>query len=227
MRFKWQQLISLIGILSMTGCAVLHEPKPDDPTYAPVIPSQLTPPSAVTGSIYQAYQQVSFFEDRTARRVGDVLTVKLVERTTASKDADTKIDKSSSVSVQTPVLPKYLDKLNDLNLAVSTGSDNAFDGGSEADQSNSLSGSITVTVIEVLPNGIMHVKGEKWMTLNRGDEFIRVSGLIRPDDVGPDNTVESTKLADARIAYSGTGDFANSNQMGWLTRFFNSPIWPF
>jgi flagellar L-ring protein precursor FlgH len=227
MRNKWQQLISVLGILSMTGCAVLHEPQPDDPTYAPVIPSQLTPPSAVTGSIYQDYHQVSFFEDRTARRVGDVLTVKLVERTTASKDADTKIDKSSSVSVQTPVLPKYIDKLNDLNLAVSTGSDNTFDGGSEADQSNSLSGSITVTVIDVLPNGIMHVKGEKWMTLNRGDEFIRVSGLIRPDDVAPDNTVESTKLADARIAYSGTGDFANSNKMGWLTRFFNSPVWPF
>ena len=73
----------------------------------------------------------------------------------------------------------------------------------------------------------MRVKGEKWMTLNKGDEYIRVSGLVRPDDVAPDNTVSSTKLADARIAYSGTGDFANSNQMGWMTKFFNSPLWPF
>ncbi len=227
MQFHWQHFIGITGILLMTGCASLQQPKPDDPDYAPVIPSQLAPPSAVTGSIYQTYQHVSFFEDRTARRVGDVLTVKLIEKTTASKDAETAIDKSSSVSVQTPVLPKYIDKLNDLNLEVSTGSENAFDGASETDQSNSLNGNITVTVIDVLPNGIMRVKGEKWMTLNRGDEYIRISGLIRPDDVAPDNTVESTKLADARIAYSGTGDFANSNQMGWLTRFFNSPVWPF
>ena len=227
MLIKGQQLIGVMGILLLSGCAALQVPKPDDPNYAPVIPTQLTPPAAITGSIYQPYQHVSFFEDRTARRVGDILTVNLIESTRASKDADTTIDKESSVSVAVPTLPKFLDSIDATNFQASTNSNSAFEGESESDQSNSLNGSITVTIIDVLPNGVMRVKGEKWMTLNKGDEYIRVSGLVRPDDVAPDNTVSSTKLADARIAYSGTGDFANSNQMGWMTKFFNSPLWPF
>ena len=93
--------------------------------------------------------------------------------------------------------------------------------------SNSLSGNITVTVHDVLPNGVLMVKGEKWLTLNQGDEYIRISGMVRPQDIGSDNTVESTKLADARIAYSGTGSVNDSNVMGWMSRFFIGAIWPF
>jgi flagellar L-ring protein precursor FlgH len=92
---------------------------------------------------------------------------------------------------------------------------------------NSLSGNITVTIHQVMPNGTMLVRGEKWLTLNQGDEYIRVSGLVRPQDIGPDNSIESTRLADARITYSGTGATHDANVMGWLARFFISPLWPF
>ena len=90
-----------------------------------------------------------------------------------------------------------------------------------------MNGSITVTVAEVLPNGNMIVRGEKWLTLNQGEEYIQISGIVRPQDVRTDNTIFSTLVADARIAYSGKGMLANANSPGWLARFFNSPIWPF
>ena len=102
-----------------------------------------------------------------------------------------------------------------------------FSGGGDSDQSNSLSGTITAVVAKVLPNGLLLVQGEKWFQLNRGEEYVRVSGLIRPEDVSGDNTVSSLRLADARIAYSGTGELAQANTAGWLTRFFLGTVFPF
>jgi len=93
--------------------------------------------------------------------------------------------------------------------------------------SNSLSGNITVTVHDIMPNGTLVVRGEKWLTLNQGEEYIRVSGMVRPQDIGQDNSVPSTKLADARIEYAGTGSVSDTNVTGWMTRFFISPLWPF
>jgi len=94
-----------------------------------------------------------------------------------------------------------------------------FQGAAEADQSNSLAGSITVTVTEVLPNGVLRIRGEKWLSLTNGEEYIRLTGLVRPQDIKPDNTLASNRIADARIAYGGTGDFDQANQMGWMGRF--------
>ena len=87
-------------------------------------------------------------------------------------------------------------------------------------------GNLTVTVTEVLPNGVLRIRGEKWLSLTNGDEYIRLTGLVRPQDITPDNTVPSQRIANARIAYGGTGDFDQANQPGWLTRFFNSEWWP-
>jgi flagellar L-ring protein precursor FlgH len=114
-----------------------------------------------------------------------------------------------------------------LSLENSIAHNRTFSGDADADQSNSLEGNITVTVAEILPNGNLIVRGEKWITLNRGDEFIRISGIIRPDDIAPDNTVVSTRLANAKISYSGTGTLADSQTMGWFSKFFNSGWWPF
>ena len=114
-----------------------------------------------------------------------------------------------------------------LSLENNIAHDRSFDGSADADQSNSLEGNITVTVSEILPNGNLVVRGEKWITLNRGDEFIRISGIIRPEDIAPDNTIISTRLANAKISYSGKGELADSQQMGWLSRFFNGSYWPF
>ncbi len=105
--------------------------------------------------------------------------------------------------------------------------ESSFDGASDSSQSNRLDGSITVTVAERLPNGNLLVRGEKRITINQGEEFIRVQGIVRPVDIGPANSVASTKVADARITYSGRGTLADSNRPGWLSRFFNSPWFPF
>ncbi|CAN0603261.1 unnamed protein product, partial [Ectocarpus sp. 12 AP-2014] len=157
-----------------------------------------------------------------ALNVGDVLTVTLEESTRASKNAETSITKDQDISLLAAEL------LGNAGLGVNTDlqQERDFEGSAEADQSNSLAGSITVTVTEVLPNGVLHIRGEKWLSLTNGDEYIRLSGLVRPQDIAPDNTVASNRIADARFAYGGTGDFDQANQMGWLARFFNSEWWP-
>ena len=105
-------------------------------------------------------------------------------------------------------------------------SSNEFTGDAQANQSNSLNGSISVTVVDVLANQNLVIRGEKWLTLNHGDEYIRLTGIIRPADISPANEIVSTKIANARIQYSGTGSFARSQEKGWLTKFFSSEWWP-
>lgn len=107
------------------------------------------------------------------------------------------------------------------NFSYELSNDNNFTGNTSANQSNSLSGSITVEVIEVLSNGNLLIRGEKWLTLNTGDEYIRLSGTIRPEDINFDNTIASTRISNARIQYSGTGDQQDMQEPGFLARFFN------
>lgn len=233
-------LLTLLGSLLLTGC-VAPAPKPDDPYYAPVLPRTPLPAQQNNGAIYQAGFETNLYDDRKAYRVGDIITITLNERTQASKNANAQIQKDSEVDIGVPnllgmaVAPKNpLKSISALGMTGDTfGLDTNIDasrnnqGNSQAGQSNSLSGSITVTVAEVMPNGILAVRGEKWMTLNTGDELVRIAGLIRAEDIATDNTVSSTRVADARITYSGTGSFADASQPGWLSRFFLSPVWPF
>jgi len=102
-----------------------------------------------------------------------------------------------------------------------------FQGNGSADQRNALKGVLTAQVISVQPNGNMVIQGRKKLTLNQGDEYVVITGIIRRDDVRADNTISSTRVADAQIAYTGTGALADANSMGWLTRFFHSVIFPF
>ncbi|CEA06245.1 flagellar basal body L-ring protein [Pseudomonas saudimassiliensis] len=212
-------------IASLAAC-VQTPPKPDDPAYAPVMPRTPMPQELNNGAIYQPGFEISLYEDRKANRIGDVITVVLTERMAAQKKAENEISKDSSVSLANPVLFGR-SGIAGINTGVELGGGRDFNGEADANQSNSLSGSITVTVADVLPNGLLAVRGEKWITLNNGDELIRLSGLVRPDDVGADNSVLSTRVADARITYSGTGAFANASKPGWLSQFFMSPVWPF
>jgi len=210
----------------LTGC-VNTPPKPDNPYYAPVPMAPAPNLQPATGSIYNSATANDLYGDGRAYRVGDIITVELQESTQSSKSSSTKVDKSNNTSVGAgTVLGQNLSVFGN-PLSASLSSDNAFDGEGTSDMSNSLSGSITVTVHEVYPNGNLLVRGEKWLTLNQGDEYIRISGMIRPQDIDPGNTVASTKLADARISYSGTGAVHESNMMGWLARFFINPLWPF
>lgn len=230
----------LAGVLLSSGC-MAPTAKPDDPYYAPVLPRTPLPAAQNNGSIYQAGFENGLYDDRKAFRVGDIITITLNERTQASKNANSNIQKDSSGTMGVPnlfgmaVAPdnplRSLSALgmtnNNLSLDSSWNSQRDATGSGQAGQSNSLSGSVTVTVAEVLPNGILAVRGEKWMTLNTGDELMRISGLVRADDISTDNTVSSTRVADARITYSGTGAFADASQPGWMSRFFMSPLWPF
>ena len=151
----------------------------------------------------------------------------LEERTTSQKSAETTLTKESTAELPNPKVLGSLLRGNGSDLFNSVDSETGFAGGAESDQSNSLFGTITAVIAEVYPNGLMRIRGEKWLNLNRGEEYLRVSGLLRPQDIGDDNSVSSTRLADARIAYSGTGTFADSNQAGWLSRFFLNPKYPF
>jgi len=220
--------VLLLGmLLVLTGC--VNKPvKPNRPYYAPVAPQTLQQPRAVNGAIFNAGTSMNIYSDGRAHRVGDIITIVLSEQTQSSKTAKTSADKSSTANLpQATVLGNPL-SLFGAPVSVASGtSNNTFDGEGKSDMSNSLSGNISVTVHEVLPNGVLSVRGEKWLTLNQGDEYIQISGLVRPQDIGADNTVSSTKLADARIGYSGTGGVHDTNVMGWLSKFFISPLWPF
>jgi len=214
-------------LLLLQGCMIAPLPVSGDPAYAPVIAPSAQPPIVNRGGIYQPGYSRGLFEDRRASRVGDILSVVLEERTNSSKTADTELTKGSKIDFNEATILGHGVSLGDYGLGTSLAQDREFTGESSSDQSNSLSGSIAVTVSEVLANGLLIVRGEKWMTLNRGEEFIRVSGMVRPEDVQPDNSVLSTKLADARITYSGKGDLADANSQGWASRFFNTRFWPF
>lgn len=215
----------LVGVLVLLqGCTAMTRPRamPDDPGYAPVRAQAMMERNADSGAIYQVSRNYNLYGDTTALNVGDVLTVMLQESTRASKNAETSINKDQELGLQEPNIFGY----NNIGLNASANLKRDFQGSAEADQSNSLAGSITVSVIEVLPNGVLRVRGEKWMSLTNGDEYIRLTGMVRPQDIQPDNTVASNRIADARFAYGGTGDFDQANQMGWLARFFNSEWWP-
>lgn len=210
----------------LAGC--MDMPVRDDPKYAPTYPTTPPPSSQNNGSIYQAGYDVALFQDNKSRHVGDVLTVVLVEKTAASKSASTNTAKDTKLNVGTPTVFGAPVTLGGKDiLGASANSSDSFAGKGDSSQSNSLSGNISVTVAQVLPNGNLMVRGEKSLTLNQGREFVQISGIVRPVDILSDNSVLSTQLADARIAYSGQGAVHDSNTMGWMARFFNSGLWPF
>ncbi|MFK8029901.1 MAG: flagellar basal body L-ring protein FlgH [Gammaproteobacteria bacterium] len=182
----------------------------------------------VNGSIFQSSTSLALFEDQKAKRIGDILTINLVEATNATKSSSTNTSKSTAATIANPTVLGY-DVTRDgvPILSGSLGGDTEFTGEGGASQSNRLEGSVTVTVIDRMPNGNLVVRGEKWLTLNQGKEFVRVSGIVRPVDILADNSISSEKIANARIEYAGKGPLADANRMSWLARFFNSPWIPF
>ncbi len=219
------------GLLALiTGCSGIETQKdvfPDDPAFAPVSAQSLAPPPQNDGSLFQARYSVGLYTDQQATRVGDIITVIFDEEYQSSKSAETSADKSSNNTMSAPSVMGTVPGWKNLTLDSSTTNDRQFSGKGEADRSNSLSGQISVTVADILPNGILRIRGEKWLTLSEGDEYIRISGLIRPQDITPDNTVPSSKVADARISFGGRGSLNNSTKQGWGDKILMSPLWPF
>ncbi|MET0549160.1 MAG: flagellar basal body L-ring protein FlgH [Xanthomonas sp.] len=213
------------------GCAGLGVAAGDVRPYAPMAPMVpvMAPQAQPTaGAIYAAGPGLQLYSDRRARDVGDLLTITLVESTNASSTANTSISKKDAVTMATPTLlgaPLTVNGTNILNN--STSGDRSFAGKGNTAQSNTMQGSITVTVMQRLPNGNLVIQGQKNLRLNQGDELVQVQGVVRAADIAPDNTIPSSKVAEARIAYGGRGAVAQSNAMGWLSRFFNSRISPY
>ena len=211
----------------LTGC-VTSEPSRPEPTYQPVWPDMQQPQPANAGSLFSDGPNLALFDDRRAGFVGDVVTIILDEQTRSSKSAETSIRKESSNELLNPkIFGNVISGTGADDIFGSLDSTTEFSGEGGSDQSNSLTGTITAVVARRLPNGLLLVQGEKWFQLNRGEEYVRVSGLVRPEDISADNSVSSQRLADARIAYSGTGEVAQSNRAGWLTRFFIGTVNPF
>ena len=214
----------LAASLLLSACAP-RETKddfPDQPWPEP------TEQSANNGSIYQAGRDIALFENSTARRVGDIVTIRLVESTAASKSSSTTTSKKTSVSLPAPTLLGRGVTVNGTPiLETAAEGDNSFDGKGDSAQSNQLTGDITVAVIQRLNNGNLVVRGQKWIGINSGREYIRIQGVIRPIDIQPDNSIESTKVANANISYGGKGAVASASQPGLLSRFFNSKWMPF
>jgi flagellar L-ring protein precursor FlgH len=171
------------------------------------------------GAIYQATSSRPLFEDRRARFVGDTITVKITESTTASSKSNNKLDRSSTATASVSGLNKLPGK-GLVGLDLNAESANAFSGKGEAANNNIFTGNMTVTVIDVMPNGNLLVSGEKQLAIGREQEFVRVSGVINPSFVDAFNTVESSRIADARIEYKSSGQVADGMVMGWLARFF-------
>lgn len=198
------------------------DPNAGDPAWAPIHPKNKPEHyAAETGSLFNLSRTSSLYDDFKPRDIGDIITVTLNESTKAAKKSDADLSKNNDASMDPLNVGGQELNLGNYNFSYALKNDNKFSGSSAANQSNSLSGSITVEVVEVLSNGNLVIRGEKWLTLNTGDEYIRLSGTIRPDDIKFDNTIASNRISNARIQYSGTGNSQDMQEPGFLARFFN------
>lgn len=223
-----------VALATLAGCAstgpLMGDVRTfDEPTaqeLAEVAPAMVGNPTG--GSIYASANRLRLFEDKKAREVGDLLTIVLVESTSARTAATTKVDKNSSIGMAAPVIAGNGVTLggNPLLQAQVDGS-RSFDGAGNSAQSNQLNGSVTVRVVRDLGNGNLQIAGSKRLRLNQGDEVVQIQGIVRTADIGTDNRISSDRVADARIVYGGKGTLARSNSMGWLGRFFNSALMPY
>ena len=221
---RWAELLLAAGAATLVAAAFAPAPadakrRDPPPQFAASLPA---PPAPVVqpanGAIFQSADgYAALYEGTRARRVGDPLTIVLVERTAASKSSSSKLDSGGGFGI-TPPSTGPLNLFNPTDASIS-GKRN-FNGTGTADQANSLSGEVSVTVAQVFPNGTMLVQGQKRVTLNRGDEWVRIRGLVRTIDIDALNRVPSTRVADAEISYTGKGDVARAGRQGWLSRFF-------
>ncbi len=211
----------LVAAVLGTGCAMttpatsVHQPMSTRPAPLPVN-------SQPNGAIFQTgTARLALFEDRRARFVGDIITVVLEERTTASKASSSNANRSGETTIGIPIATKLPGAALE-GAALSASSDSTFEGGGRSASNNVFTGNVAVTVIDLYPNGNLLVSGEKQVTINQGTEYIRFSGVVNPQNITTANTVSSTRVADARIEYKGRGYLSEAQTMGWLQRFFLS-----
>ena len=216
-------LLAVLAALSISACTTVPPTNVHQPMTARPAPRQET--AAASGSIYQAGTSRTLFEDRRARYVGDTMTILITETTSASTKSNTSASRATSISASVPTISGLPGKsLQGIDLSASSA--NSLAGKGDAAANNVFTGSITVTVIEVLPNGNLQVSGEKQVSIGAGTEYIRLSGIVNPYFISTANTISSTNVADARIEYKESGVISEAQVMGWLARFFLS-VMPF
>ncbi|MDP7591932.1 MAG: flagellar basal body L-ring protein FlgH [Litorilituus sp.] len=227
-KFNYVFVVALITqIAACSNTVELSKALPNDPDFAPILPETEEEAIVPTGSLFKESYVNNIYSDSKAHRIGDIISVILSESTQANKNAKTELKKERNTTLDPLVgLNGSNVTINGQSLQFGLNQNSAFKGDSKANQGNSLNGNISVHVLKVLPNGNLMIRGEKWITLNNGDEYIRLTGIIRSKDINSNNTILSTKVANARIQYAGTGSFADSNEQGWLAKFFNSTWWP-
>jgi flagellar L-ring protein precursor FlgH len=212
-----------VACLLLAACAT----RPSLEQQAALTVPQFTPPPA-DGAIFHTGYSEALFGNTIAHNVGDTVTVVLEETTIAQKSSQTDTAKTSKDSLASPtVFGKSVTFHGTPILSGSLDNANSFSGSGDSKQSDSLVGDITVTVVERLQNGNLVVKGGKYIDINQGSEYVRLEGIIRPIDIAADNTIPSSKVADARIGYGQNGALNDANRPGLLSRFFNSPWMPF
>jgi flagellar L-ring protein precursor FlgH len=217
-----------LAAMLLAGCAVTPPASVHQPMTARPAPLSVAP--VANGAIYQVQQAAQpgyvnrpLFEDRRARAVGDILTISISETTSASKKSSSTAGRGGSTNAAVTGLSGLPGK-SLLGSNVAATSSSAFEGKGDSASNNVFTGTVTVTVIEVLPNGNLLVSGEKQLGINQGSEFVRFSGIVNPASVSASNTVSSTLVADARIEYRGNGYIDEAQTMGWLGRFFMSVL---
>ena len=220
-------VLAAVAVLGLSACSLQPVVMQHSPEFAPVYPVSAAQPRLATGGIYNGRPSDNWFGRGRAYQVGDIITVLLNESTPAARNQSTDVSRESeNDAINTGILGKVQGLgsiMGGINL---NGATIESSGAGNAAQRASLTGSIAATVTEVLANGNLVVRGEKQLALTEGMEIIQVSGIIRPDDVSPNNTVQSRRLANAQIAYRGTGDLANASRPGWGTSGLLK-FWPF
>ena len=209
----WCLTIPLVALLASCKGTVLGP----DVILQPTPPIDCPPPPKTRGSIYQAGYSIEMFRDRVAHRVGDVLTVRLEESTNGEYRAKTKTEKDATLDFPLPIFfgrPAP-------GAVIETDTKQKFDSHGDSNQSNKLDGTISVTVMQVLSNRNLVIQGETWLTINQGSEFVQLRGVVRPEDISPNNTVSSQRIAGAEIKYGARGQAGYATAGGVMTKLFN------
>ena len=208
-------LLPIIFAVSLSACSTYVENRTSEsfvPRYDEIMPAQAAP--RANGSIYKASAKTGLFTtDQRARSIGDILTVVFAEGYAAQKAQSMSANKSNAMNVTAMPFDS-----NSLGPKLGAGATSAFAGDGAATQSNSFTGMLSVSVIRVFENGNLEVAGQKRLTLNNGNEYVRARGIIRSEDISAGNLISSTKLADAEITYTGAGDVADTGRTGWASK---------
>ena len=208
-----------VVVVGLTGCSTMREPRVEVSDTRPVAAVPLVVPPVANGAIFQQAAYRPLFEDHRARLVGDSLTVAIVEKVSATQSSTSSIDKKGSVEAGISALP-LLRGADLAKAAVNGSSGTAFEGKGATENTNNFSGTITVIVTGVMPNGHLLITGEKQIGVNSNVDVLRFSGQVDPRSIQPGNTVASAQVANVRVEHRGRGAAADANSVGWLSRFF-------